>query len=64
MLAECNGDEAAIADLKPRLKSHADTMLRTLAYLDWKHGGPHGYLRGSGLTTEVLAALRRRVPGQ
>jgi len=64
MLAECNGDEAAIADLKPRLTSHSDTMQRTLSYLDWKYGGPEGYLRGIGLTTDELAALRRRVLDQ
>ncbi len=61
MLSECNGDEAAIAALKPRLTSHPETMTRTLSYLDWKCGGPEGYLRGIGLTSDDLAALRRRV---
>ncbi len=61
MLAECDGDEEAIARMTLRFRSDPAVMLRTLAYLDWKHGGPEGYLRGFGLTTGDLAALRRRV---
>lgn len=44
-----------------RLNMTADQMLRTLEYVDERHGGMETYLRAGGLTDEQMARVRARL---
>jgi hypothetical protein len=40
-----------------------ETMLSILAHLDAKHGGAEAHLLASGVTTQNLERIRRRLRG-
>jgi len=61
--------EAWLADLEEERRDEIrawqatppETMLAVLGHLEDRHGGVNAYLRGGGVTTDQLAALRERL---
>lgn len=55
------GERAERERIVAKYSAKAETMLETLEHLRERHGGVEGYLRNAGVSTDGIAALRRRL---